>query len=151
MRDFALPMSLLSSPLFGNALTISLWQMTFGVFHYSLTALQSPCNRCALRPHGKRRKCLTCETACNLPACALPFVYTRKPLTSKARWAVVGYCVRIIGAQRKLHARNVGGLNNPVLAQEEPKEYGSNEEYSQQGDDCNKCSIHRRCHSNNIL
>lgn len=76
---------------------------------------------------------------------------TKKPLTSKARWAVVGYCVRIIGAQRKLHARNVGGLNNPVLAQEEPKEYGSNEEYSQQDDDCDKCPIHRRCHSNNIL
>ena len=76
---------------------------------------------------------------------------TKKPLTSKARWAVVGYCVRIIGAQRRLHVRNMGGLNNPVLAQEEPKEYGSNEEYSQQADDCDKRPIHRRCHTNNIL
>ena len=91
-------MSLWSFPQFRNALTISLWQMTFGVFHYSLTALQSPCNRCALRPHGKGESVLLAKRLCNLPACALPFAYTRKPLTSKARWAVVGYCVRIIGA-----------------------------------------------------
>ena len=42
-----------------------------------------------------------------------------KTPTPQAGWAVVGDCGSIIGAQRILYARNVGGLNNLVLAQEE--------------------------------
>ncbi len=42
-----------------------------------------------------------------------------KTPTPQAGWAVVGDCGSIIGAQRILYARNVSGLNNLVLAQEE--------------------------------
>ena len=44
---------------------------------------------------------------------------SRKTPTPQAGWAVVGDCGRIIGAKRILYERNVGGLNNLVLAQEE--------------------------------
>ena len=44
---------------------------------------------------------------------------SRKTPTPQAGWAVVGDCGRIIGAKRILYGRNVGGLNNLVLAQEE--------------------------------
>ena len=44
---------------------------------------------------------------------------SRTPPTPQAGWAVVGDCGRIIGAKRILYERNVGGLNNLVLAQEE--------------------------------
>ena len=44
---------------------------------------------------------------------------SRTTPTPQAGWAVVGDCGRIIGAKRILYERNVGGLNNLVLAQEE--------------------------------
>ena len=51
--------------------------------------------------------------------CLPPRGRSRKTPTPQAGWAVVGYCGRIIGAKRILYERNVGGLNNLVLAQEE--------------------------------
>ena len=44
---------------------------------------------------------------------------SRTTPTPQAGWAVVGDCGRIIGVKRILYERNVGGLNNLVLAQEE--------------------------------
>ena len=44
---------------------------------------------------------------------------SRKTPTPREGWAVMGDCGRIIGAKRILYERNVGGLNNLVLAQEE--------------------------------
>ena len=104
-----------------------------------------------LAPSRNAESVLLAKRLCNLPACALPFALTKKPLTSKARWAVVGYCVRIIGAQRRLHARNVGGLNNLVLAQEEQKDYSSNYQNSQYDDNCNDSAVHRLCYSDCIV
>lgn len=48
--------------------------------------------------------------------------WSSKTPTPRAGWAVVGDCGSIIGAQRILYARNVGGLNNLVLAQEEQQD-----------------------------
>ena len=75
---------------------------------------------------------------------------SRKPPTPQAGWAVVGDCGRIIGAKRKLYERNVGGLNNLVLAQEEQKDESSNYQNRQKDDDGNDCSVHRRSHSDCI-
>ena len=44
---------------------------------------------------------------------------SRKTPTPREGWAVMGDCGRIIGAKRILYERNVGGLNNLILAQEE--------------------------------